>query len=576
MLKIKKIFILIIFSISINIIYSSNCQIVSNNLILDSNINQNGSCFIINKSNLIFDCNNFQISGNGSGYGIEINNNKNITIKNCNITNFFNQISISNFSENINIINNSFYVNIGLYGVALINIEDTNNTNILNNIFISEDTRTYNLYTNNCNNFNISNNLLKAISIHSAGIYLKNSNNFQIKNNQIYLYSNSGDDTHGIDLIYSQNFKLINNSIHTNNRFPIDIDPGSNLENYNHNIDSSNMGNNKPIIYLNNYTNLIIENYTESIGQLFIVNSNNLTIRNIIKNNSDGILLKDVDNSRIYNLKIINSTSIGLRLENSNDNILKNISIVPSINYNTGISIVATNNYLENLYVNATGNTYPFYLTSGGNNIVNNSKFFGTKYGGYIGYTNNNKIYNSIFYSSEGIDLHSSDWTTHINYIINCTYDKNEFYFNGEGNNLFNFSQYVDIKIIDTSLNPIENVSINITNKFGIRIHSNLITNNKGKINRLILTEYLQDRTMDYSTGNVTFYGPYNITLTKNGIVQNFNLNLENSDSFSFDFTKYSNSLIPLTNKTKNNIFPLENFKSKIISLIIVLIFFFL
>jgi len=75
----------------------------------------NNGVIIINSSNVIFDCNGSTITGNGSGYGIYIENFNNVTIKNCNIKNYTYGIYLNNSNDALLENNNLKYNSIGIY-----------------------------------------------------------------------------------------------------------------------------------------------------------------------------------------------------------------------------------------------------------------------------------------------------------------------------------------------------------------------------------------------------------------------------------------------------------------------------
>ena len=67
----------------------------------------NDGAVIINASNVILDCNNSILIGDGSGYGIYISGEENNTIKNCNVQNYENGIRIVGSTTKKNIIDNN-------------------------------------------------------------------------------------------------------------------------------------------------------------------------------------------------------------------------------------------------------------------------------------------------------------------------------------------------------------------------------------------------------------------------------------------------------------------------------------
>ncbi|MBU1112118.1 MAG: hypothetical protein KJ896_05035, partial [Nanoarchaeota archaeon] len=90
----------------------TSCGDVNSDLTLTSNITTNGTCFIINASNIVIDGAGYTITGNGSGFGFDNLNNSgdgfdNITIKNfAGVNNFDNFIHARTMEDSL-IINNS-------------------------------------------------------------------------------------------------------------------------------------------------------------------------------------------------------------------------------------------------------------------------------------------------------------------------------------------------------------------------------------------------------------------------------------------------------------------------------------
>ena len=66
----------------------SNCTVVNISTSLSENVLSNASCFLINASNLVFNCSGYSIGGNYSGVGINATSVSNITIKDCLVENF--------------------------------------------------------------------------------------------------------------------------------------------------------------------------------------------------------------------------------------------------------------------------------------------------------------------------------------------------------------------------------------------------------------------------------------------------------------------------------------------------------
>lgn len=74
--------------------------------ILDQSVSISGTCFNIAANNVTLDCDGYSIVGNNTGYGVYSNGNTGLTIKNCNIRNFY--IGVNLINSNFLVYNNYF------------------------------------------------------------------------------------------------------------------------------------------------------------------------------------------------------------------------------------------------------------------------------------------------------------------------------------------------------------------------------------------------------------------------------------------------------------------------------------
>ncbi|MEM4647924.1 MAG: right-handed parallel beta-helix repeat-containing protein, partial [Candidatus Pacearchaeota archaeon] len=285
-----------------------------------------------NFSNKVFDCQGHTIDGNyRTGSGIYLNGKTGNTIKNCIITDFYNGIYLASSSNNI-LTNN------------------TASSNRWNGIFLWSSSN--NILTNN------------TASSNWYGIYLDSSSNNTLRNNN-----------------------LINNTYNFNIY-------RTTLENYYHNIDTSNKVNGRPILYLTNKTssceNIIIDkNYPEGEpGFVGLVGCNNITVKDLdLYNNRYGIMLVATSNSFIYNNSVHNNIDgIWLHLA-SNNNIISNNIVFYQDSYGIRIGghetqeIGCNNTIIENntVFNNGIGITPRFgknyNLIIRNNNVSDNNEF---------------------------------------------------------------------------------------------------------------------------------------------------------------------------------------------------------
>jgi parallel beta-helix repeat protein len=197
---------------------------------LSGNITSSGTCVTVDADNIELDCLGFSITGDGTGDGITAENHTNVTIKNCVVESFLNNIELVNISnslvfnntarnassigiivtslgENNTVANNTASVST-LYGF---NFFATANNTVVNNTAHSNtvgfafsgggeenDTIANNIaYNNSADGFVFSikfllfeNNLAYDNTIH--GFYLTATENSVLRNNTAYNNSGSG------------------------------------------------------------------------------------------------------------------------------------------------------------------------------------------------------------------------------------------------------------------------------------------------------------------------------------------------------------------------------------------------
>jgi len=178
---------------------------------------------IINKSNIVLDCNNSWLYGPNLNFGIRVFDKTRVIIKNCKLTNYEYGIYLRNSSFN-NIINNTFENNV-VYGIFLRN---SDNNKVINNSLLGNIGGVYLRAHNNI----LYNNLLSDNSISGFEVDVSDNNeifsNKIINNNNAYgvwlknskwnLFSNNSITRHryGVFLQSSDNNKINNNEVQNN------------------------------------------------------------------------------------------------------------------------------------------------------------------------------------------------------------------------------------------------------------------------------------------------------------------------------------------------------------------------
>jgi parallel beta-helix repeat protein len=230
----------------------------------------------------------------------------------------------------------------------------------------------------------ISNVTIKDVNIENFyyGIYFDHSSLNTISR------SNLTGNTYGIWLFCSSKNTLRNN-IMVGNRWGFGI-WGWSLSGYLNDVDGSNMIEGKPIYYLLNQENLIINPTTfPDVGYLALVNSTRIKIENLtLTNGYHGMLLAYTRNSIISNNKVADN-EFGIFLFSSSNN------------------TVSKNNAIHN-YVGIEFHTSSNNNTITENNITNNTKGLGTEFSSNNIILRNNITANKVY----GILLYSTSYCT--------------------------------------------------------------------------------------------------------------------------------------------------------------------
>lgn len=363
---------------------------------------------VIIADNINLDGNGHIIKGEGTGDGILLWEKKNVTIKNCVISNFYYGIylahSANNKLLNNHISNNNLNgiklrassgntingntVNSSKYGINLgqgfdphanpipsnnnIIINNTINSNQYNGIFLSNSSN--NTITNNAilnNGYGIrldassDNNLAENIvSLNNEGISFLHSTDNTLTNNKIN--SNKGS---GIFFSHSSSNNTLRNNTISENQYNLGFYWNDAPEAFVQDIDSSNTINGKPIYYLVNEEDKEISGEAGFIG---LVNSSGITVKNLtLNNNWSGVLLVSTENSKIENIHASNN--------------YHGIYLINSLN----------NNFINN---NVSNNESALHLRSSSNNIFNgNTVRSNNSCAIYLSYASDNIFYHNNF-----------------------------------------------------------------------------------------------------------------------------------------------------------------------------------
>ena len=465
------------------------------------------SCVKIAASNVIFDCNGYNITNNGvSGttYGILLNGSiSNVTVQNCPSVSGY-TFGIYVYQSDHNNITNSTAINDTTSGIYLYSSHyDT----LINSIGSSNVNPGIYVYSSSNNNFI---NSVGTTTTPGYGILLQldsNNNNFinttgissgdgiyviSYSDNNTFINSTGiGNSSPGIRFdTYSNNNVLINSTGISNSSFGIGITGNSSNNTI---TNSTGISNYSDGIALEANSNTIISSAgisNASSGIFLYIGSNNSNVINSsgISNSNIGIYLSSSPNSNVINSTATSNSNFGIIIYLSpNSNVINStgasqsgygilLQSTPNTNLinSTGTSISGPGIYLlstsSDTIASSAGtsnSSYGIWLASGSNNTLASS--IGTSNSSYailINSSDNNTIINSTgsSYSNVGLYIYSSNYTTITNSTGTCAW--------GDGIYLYS-SNYTTI------LN-----STGISDKnYGIRLYlssNNLILNSTG------------------------------------------------------------------------------------------------
>jgi parallel beta-helix repeat protein len=256
-----------------------------------------------------------------------------------------------------------------------------------------------------CNN-TIRRNIITSNGI---GIYVRyDSDNNIITENEI---KNNGG---GVILYMCSNNTLTYNRI-SDNLYNFAVEVIGDLSHFLHNIDTSNTVNGKPIYYLTNQNNLTIDSSTSpNIGYLALVNSTNVTVKNLNLTNSNyqEILFAFTTNSSIGNTNV-STVGIGISLVCSKYN-----TIINSVASDCGGGILlersSNNHILNNTITSGSESGILIENLESTDNFIEKNRLLGNQIGIHLsGYTSKNQVINNALTSNVlGISIDYSDNNT--------------------------------------------------------------------------------------------------------------------------------------------------------------------
>ena len=469
-----------------NVVHQCGWLDIPGTYTMNQSISTDEDCLIINNSDITLDCDNFNIDGDEDfgDYGINVsgvsgvgNELTNVTIKNCNVTNFERGIYVT-YMDNSTIDNVT--ANSNRYGIMVSFLESNNLTNTITNDNTETGFTISNSYFNNVTNVTSNSNVL-------YGIYLTGSDSNTLTN----ITANSNNQ-YGIYIVDGSLYNKIENANLINNTqwdFYTDADSTTDCSQTLTNVIGTD---DKPIYFSNETVNL--QDWDNNASEIILCGADNSVLNNITMSHTDvennGFLINAVDNSNFTNI-FVNDSYYGFYINTATDN--KFINITSNNNSDDGFEwIDSSSNNLTNIISNSNSDV-GFYADGFSSSILINITVNSNGQQGIflrgITYGASSNILTNITTNSNG-DYGTSTVFANDNVFtnLNSSYNSDEgLYLDGDGNDVINstfeFNLGTDVYgiWIDDDSNTLENSTIR-SNTIGIRLDSsasnNIITNN--------------------------------------------------------------------------------------------------
>jgi parallel beta-helix repeat protein len=342
--------------------------------VLIGNITSDADGIVIERNNTVVDGAGYTLQCSSSGVGFSLNEVNSVTIKDIIIESFSSGIRLNSASYNvlskINILNNSF-------GIELWDSSNYNSIsgNIITNcvyggIFLVRSSNNA-IYGNNIttgggiclSGSSDSNAVFENNIINGSGIYLVESSHSTVAGNNI---TNS---TIGIELSVGSNNTVSANIMNGN-----EVNFGVAYDYPSHSIAVSNLADGKPICYLVNQKDFVINPLTyPEIGYLALINCTDITVESLTLTEM-AFPIVNTNNSKIANN---NFTKISIRIYESLNTTIDRNSITNGghgIYIGSSSKITISRNSITNKSGDAIVVEYSSDITISENDIVGNSR----------------------------------------------------------------------------------------------------------------------------------------------------------------------------------------------------------
>jgi len=505
---------------------------------------------------------------NSDNYGIIIKNTrKHFVIVNCNIENNCYGVYLENVQNGK--IEQVVVRRSRGYGLRL---EDSENNVIINctfeNAYMSIHGSNNMIFNNLCYDDSYGIGLFGSFNVVSGNIGRGNIYGISINGENNLISNNTWtESTYGITFGYSSTNNTLENNICENNKFNFQFS-SFNLSSFMQNIAPSNLVDGKPVIYLRNKNNVVI-NQENLVGYLILVNCENFHISDLVLSHNDaGIYLLNMRNGLVEN-NLLENNVIGIHVEDSENIIFANNTLENNegpgfwlskldnslLEHNTcsnnGWGILNfysdNNTYLHNTCEN---NMTGFFLEAPRNARLENNSF------------NNNKANFSI----SNIGLSKSNYLIDRSNLVN---GKPIIYLVGENNIVINQENEIGyLALINCENVLVENLVLenNSTGIFAYYIKHSKIRNNTFRNNGYGI--YIQSSYFNQIENNIcenNYWGLYVESSDWNSFTNNycrfnsgFGISVRSSDNNTFYYNLCENTGfygIQLQYPSDNNIF---------------------